>query len=288
MSTNYLRRLMNGEAPSVEDWNAHLVAFHEHFENATSGPMSLMRSQAGETSYAIVARRTHELVPGAKAVLDVGCGDGLLLRKLKRLYAHPIELAGIDLCQAELDRAHAMLDAATFICGDACETDLGAERYDAIVAHLAIMIASEPERILERAKAALRNDGVLLLLMEALPLHPVIGRVFGAGLAALQSVHPAFLPIIPKRMNLADDSELARALSDVGFAEVDVEPYAVQGRFTRAEIWSYVQRVYPFGLLEASLREKVHAAVDDAVTRQLEDDGRLNVTMSLRLAIARA
>jgi len=41
------------------------------------------------------------------------------------------------------------------------------------------------------------------------------------------------------------------------------------------------------GLLETSTREKVHAAVDDAVTRQLEDDGRLDVTMSLRLAIAR-
>jgi SAM-dependent methyltransferase len=288
MSTNYLRRLINGDAPSIEDWHAHLIAFHEHFENATSGPMSLMRSPAGETSYAIVSRRTYELAPAARAVLDIGCGDGLLLRKLKRVYPQPVELTGVDLCQAELDRATAMLDSATFVCCDARETDLGSERYDAIVAHLAIMIAAEPERILQRAKTALRSDGILLLLMEALPLHPVIGGIFGAGVAALQSIHPAFVPSIPKRMNLADDEELARALSDVGFSDVDVEPYLVHGRFTRAEIWSYVQRVYPFGLLETSTREKVHAAVDDAVTRQLEDDGRLDVTMSLRLAIARA
>jgi SAM-dependent methyltransferase len=288
VSTNYLRRAMNGEAPSVEDWNEHLVAFHEHFENATSGPMSLMRSPIGETSYAIVARRTYECVPAARAILDLGCGDGLLLRKLKRTYPQQVELAGIDLCQAEIDRAHAMLDAATFICGDAREADIGRERYDAIVAHLVIMIAAEPDRILERAKAALRSDGVLLLLMEVLPLHPVIGGIFAAGVGALQAAHPAFLPVVPKRVNLADDSELARVLSDVGFSQVDVEPYAVHGRFTRAEIWGYVQRVYPFGLLEPSIREKVHAAVDDAVTRQLEDDGRLDVTMSLRLAIARA
>jgi len=288
MSTAYLRRLIDGETPSVDEWNAHLIAFHERYENATSGPLSLMRTSTGETSYHIVARRTLELVPAAHAVLDIGCGDGLLLRRFKRTSAHPLELVGIDLCEAELERARAMLDGATFLCGDAREADLGTGRFDAVVSHLALMIASQQKRILARARAAMRDGGVLLVLMEAFPLHPVIGGILGAGVAALRAVREGFAPVIPERESLEDDANLRATLSETGFLGVEIEDYVVRGRFTRAEIWAYAQRVYPFGLLDASLSERVHAAVDTVVTRQLEDDGRVEITFPLRLAIARA
>src|SRR5271155_5408107 len=116
MSTSYMRRLIGGETPSIDEWNEHLIAFHSRFENATSGPLSLMRTTEGETSYQILTRRVAEVAPAARAVLDIGCGDGLLLRKVRRAYSYPVELVGIDLCQVELDRARGMLDGATFVC----------------------------------------------------------------------------------------------------------------------------------------------------------------------------
>ncbi len=288
MSTAYLRRLINGEMPTIDEWNDHLIAFHTQYESATTGSMSLMHTAGGETSYHLLARRTQELAADASAILDIGCGAGLLLQRLMGAYGRPLELVGIDLCQAEIDRGRATLENATFVCGDARNADLGAARFDAIVMHLAIMIAAQPQAILSRAKAALREGGVLLMLMEALPLHPVIAGILGAAMMALHAVHEKFAMVVPERRDLADDAELQSVLTDAGFAGIEIEEHVVSGRFTRAEAWAYVQRIYPFGLLDASDRERVREAIESALNRLLEDDGRVEITFPLRLAIARA
>jgi SAM-dependent methyltransferase len=277
---------MAGETPSVEEWNEHLIAFHERYENATSGPMSLMRSAEGETSYQIVARRAFELLPGARAVLDIGCGDGLLLRRIKQTYDRELELVGIDLCAIELERGRAMLGEATFVCGDASATDLGSGRFDAIVAHLAIMIASHQQRILTRARTALRTGGALLMLMEDLPLHPTIGGIFYAGVAVLQATYAGFAPTVPGRERLEEDGRLGAVLAETGFSGISVERHVVGARFTRAEMWAYAQRVYPFGLMEQPVQDRVREAIDDAVTARLEADGCVEITFPLRLVVA--
>jgi SAM-dependent methyltransferase len=287
MSTTYLRRVFAGDVPTPDEWNEHLIAFHGHFENVTCGPMSVMRSDAGETSYQVLARRAHELAPGAGAVLDIGCGEGLLLRKLRRLYGERTELAGIDLSEAEIGRARAMLDHATFICGDARTTDLGTERFDMIVSHLTFMIAAQPNRILQRARRALRTGGVMIAVLEEIPLHPSVARILAAATSALRADHKRFAPVIPERARFEDDAELRTMLAASGFSSAELERYEVRGRFTRAEIWAFVQRVYPYGLLSAPLRDRVHYAVDGALTGLLAADGRTEIVFPLRLIVAR-
>jgi SAM-dependent methyltransferase len=288
VSTAYLQRVLNGTTPSAQEWNEHLIAFHAHFENATSGPLSLMRTTNGETSYQFLARRTMELAPAARAILDIGCGDGLLLRKLKRASAYPLELVGVDLSEAEIERARSMLDGATFVCADARTVDLGTERFDAIVSHLTLMIAAQPALILAQARKALRGGAVMLLLMEEVPLDPSLGSILNAGVQTLLVSHEAFVPIIPERASFERDDVMRATLREVGFdGPVEIERHVVYGRFTRAQVWGYAQRIYPFGLLDEPDQQRVRVAVETEVTRRLDADGKVEISLPFRLVIVR-
>lgn len=55
----------------------------------------------------------------ARSVLDVGCGDGGVLRDLARLGASPERLAGVDLLPERIDRARELTVGARFEVGDA-------------------------------------------------------------------------------------------------------------------------------------------------------------------------
>jgi SAM-dependent methyltransferase len=64
--------------------------------------------------------REHGLLPlGDRRVLDVGCGDGGVLRDLVRLGARPSRLAGVDLLPERISRAQELAPDMTFVVADA-------------------------------------------------------------------------------------------------------------------------------------------------------------------------
>lgn len=288
MTTAYLRRILNGETPSAQEWNDHLIAFNARFDGITSGTIAAMRTEAGETSYQVLARRTLETVPDARAILDIGCGDGFLMRKLKQMSGRPLELVGIDLSQAAIDLAASLLPEAMFVCGDARTADLGALRFDAAVAHLSLMIASQPELILAQARRELKDDGVMLMVMEDLPLHPDMGVLVGAGVRALRAKYAAFAPAIPERGLFESDEELQAMFRSAGFANApEIERFQVCGRYSLREAWAHLQRIYPFGLLEDDDLASVREAVEAAAAERTGEDGKVPWTLGVRLVVVR-
>ena len=247
-----------------------------------------MRTPRGLSSYQLFAERIHELAPNARAILEVGCGDGLLLRRLWALYHSKIELVGVDLSEAELDRARRLFGEADYICADARTADFGVERFDAVVSHLVLMIASQPERILQSVRRSLRPSGLLISVIQRSWQESTLNAVLAAAMRALQSEHQTALPSIPERARFEDIAELHRVIESGGFHDVIIEPYEVAARFSREETWAFVQRIYHFGLLSATSQAAIRAAVDAALTDMLDEDGRFEATMPLQLIIARA
>ena len=287
MSTEYLKKILAGDVPTVDDWNQHLIAFHERYGGATCSALTRMYTPSGESSYQLVARRTKELVPDAKAILDLGCGDGLLLHKLSRLYGPGVELVGVDLSEAEIKRASALVEHATFLCGDARTLDLGESRFDAVVSHMVLMIAAQPNRILQTLRRALRDGGAYVALVQDLPLHSSTDVISQAATAVLRAEFEAYAPVIPERANLEDDAELRALFGAAGFSNVSVEPLEIAGRFDRGDVWNFVQRLYSYGLLATPLLERVRGAIEAAVASGTDADGRFEITMPLKLIVAR-
>ncbi|MGB6985268.1 MAG: class I SAM-dependent methyltransferase, partial [Candidatus Aquilonibacter sp.] len=157
--TRYLDRVLVGDAPTPQEWNEHLVAFHRRYRGSTEELVSRMHTQSGQTSYEVLASRIKELEPDARAILDVGCGDGALLVRIGRRFDDDVALTGIDLSDTEIARARERLAQATFLWGDALELDMDEKSLDVVTSHLAFMAMPHTSRILARAPRALRAAG---------------------------------------------------------------------------------------------------------------------------------
>src|SRR5581483_5755996 len=82
-------------------------------------PANLFIYQSREREFVRLLRDLGRLPLGECRVLDVGCGDGGVLRDLVRLGARPSRLAGVDLLPDRIERARELIAGAAFVMADA-------------------------------------------------------------------------------------------------------------------------------------------------------------------------
>jgi SAM-dependent methyltransferase len=98
--------------------------------------------------------------PGAERALDVGCGEGMLSRELRRTVAH---VTGIDLDEPSLDQARAESDDIDYVHGDFFTHPLELASYD-VVASVATLHHVDARTGLNRMAELLRPGGVLAII----------------------------------------------------------------------------------------------------------------------------
>jgi SAM-dependent methyltransferase len=284
MVTHYLDRVMAGEEPTATEWNDYLVAFHRAYTGVTPALVAHMRSPEGHSTYHELAKRIKRLAPEARDILDVGCGDGTLLRELTRAFGPSAVLTGVDLSEEELARARAILPDVRLIPGDAAAIELGQKSYDVATSHLAFMVMPEIHTVLARVRVALRDSGMLIFVCED-PLAG--GAIFGLlvdAIAILRGRLGSFAPSVPEREPIERDDVLRTLLRGAGFASVSIEPFSLRGELSEEQLWAVIEQSYPFGLLDPALR----GALRDAMHPRLRAIVRSGAAadFSLRLVIA--
>ncbi len=117
--------------------------------------------QLDETSrYSIIVGYLSVLVPRG-AVLDVGCGDGVLHERIVANDA--LRYVGVDISGAAVDMILAKHPQARVSQADA-ETDIPTERFDAIVFNETLYYFTDPADTLRRyCEKALSPDGVVIV-----------------------------------------------------------------------------------------------------------------------------
>lgn len=110
--------------------------------------------------YSLLAGYFHCLKPGG-AVLDVACGEGLLLKHLAGAYAYYL---GVDVSATAIAQAAAYLNTRTeFVRADA-ENYTAGRQFDVVVFNECLYYFYDPVRTVERyAATALKPGGVILL-----------------------------------------------------------------------------------------------------------------------------
>ncbi|MET8983321.1 class I SAM-dependent methyltransferase [Streptomyces sp. NPDC004539] len=130
---------------------AFLRDFHAGRPGVTGEAFSHGRSPDGRSSYELLRDR----VSGCARVLDLGCGDGVLLTHLARPGRR---LAGIDLSPEAVAVARGRgFDAEV---GRAQELPYADGAFDAVVSHMAFMLMADADRVVAEVGRVLVPGGV--------------------------------------------------------------------------------------------------------------------------------
>jgi ubiquinone/menaquinone biosynthesis C-methylase UbiE len=101
-------------------------------------------------------------VPPGKAWLDVGCGTGVLTRKILERSA-PAQVLGVDASERFVShaRAHIAHAHAAFRVGDARALPAADEEFDAAVSGLVLNFVSDPAKAIAEMRRATRAGGTI-------------------------------------------------------------------------------------------------------------------------------
>lgn len=142
-------------ATLTTDAERYLREFHDRVAGATPRGIGRARSAGGLNSY---ERLLAGIALDGAAVLDLACGDGTLLELVAR--HSPRALFGVDLSPVEVDRARARLGPGVDIrCERASELSLLRASIDVVLCHMALMLMSPIEQVLDRVADVLRSGG---------------------------------------------------------------------------------------------------------------------------------
>ncbi|WP_374982886.1 class I SAM-dependent methyltransferase [Streptomyces fradiae] len=289
-----------------------LRRFHAERPGVTGETIGRMTGPDGRSSYAML----RDAVPGAAAVLDLGCGDGVLLELLAAEPAgggrppgaggpEPDDgsgagsrvaggrvLAGVDLSAESLRaaRGRAGVPAGTVLAqGRAQRLPFAGEVFDACVSHMALMLMGDVEEVAAEVARVLVPGGAFACVLGG-------GAVRGGG-----DAYERFLPLLAAAVEaqpagrrvprLGDPRTRTRegldaVLRSAGFGPVGWRTVPLRLDGTADEVWATVSGLYDLAPLPArdvaALREAFLAEA-----APLADAGG-NVPCAMRVHLARA
>ncbi|MFG2792829.1 class I SAM-dependent methyltransferase [Streptomyces sp. NPDC048419] len=246
---------------------AFLRAFHAERPGVTAEAFGRGRAPDGRSSYELLSDR----VAGRKRVLDLGCGDGLLLEFLAREDGRL--LAGVDLSPQSLAlaRRRPALTGARLEEGRAQELPFGDDSFDACVSHMALMLMGEIEQVAAEVARVLSPGGTLACVVGG---GAVGGDAYDRFLALLREAINE-IPATQRIPALGDRRTRSRnglddVLAPAGFAAVDWETVPIDLSGSVEQVWASVSGFYDLGPLDGAvvegLRDSFVASVRDMTT----------------------
>jgi 2-polyprenyl-3-methyl-5-hydroxy-6-metoxy-1,4-benzoquinol methylase len=98
-------------------------------------------------------------------ILDVGCGEGILLEYLRTTGRPVIKYVGLDLSQEAINKAKARLSAGQFLVVNA-ESYKPDEPYDVIVFNECLYYFSDPIKTIRNFEQSIRKHGTFVISMH--------------------------------------------------------------------------------------------------------------------------
>jgi 2-polyprenyl-3-methyl-5-hydroxy-6-metoxy-1,4-benzoquinol methylase len=122
-----------------------------------SGHWDFLNTLGELPRFGVLVAYLRELKPGG-ALLDIGCGEGLLYTRLQPFTAPYL---GLDISAAAIDRARST-GAGPFVCADAEQFEIR-DSYDVIVFNECLYYFTDPVGTVSRYAASLRPDGIMIV-----------------------------------------------------------------------------------------------------------------------------
>ncbi len=156
----------------------HLDRVRAFYDAAPTVPLPGARAYR-----ALLAHYYNLLIPAGASVLEIGCGSGELLSRIRAA-----RKVGIDLSATQIAAARVRLPEAEFFAqaGELCETSERAETFDVIIISDTLNLAADVQRLFERLHVVSNADTRLLVNFQNTLWRPFLSLARGLGLKAKQ------------------------------------------------------------------------------------------------------
>lgn len=239
------------------------------------------------SSYACLAQG---VATGTQAftVLDLACGDGLLLSLLADRHQAGLSLIGIDLSHAELSAAAArrLGPGVALHQAMAQRLPLPDASVDCVLCHLALMLMDEVEEAMAEVRRVLKRGAVFSAVVGTRPPP-----------SAAFDVYVSLLAEFPRRAEFQSlrfgdprvrTPEGIAELLGGSFKDVRIEDLLIQRRCTPAALWSWFCDMYDLHLVSPEDRSDMQRRYIATLTPLCGPDDKLAHVERLRQITATA
>ncbi|WP_326619238.1 class I SAM-dependent methyltransferase [Streptomyces decoyicus] len=263
-----------------------LRTFHAAHPAVTVRAMAHGRAEGGRSSYEILRDR----VAACGRVLDLGCGDGLLLELLAAGKAGARRsLAGIDLSAEELTLARGRpgVGRADLRVARAQQLPFQDGRFDGCVSHMALMLMSEAEQVAAELARVLEPGGTLAVVVGGGPAGGEAYELFVRLLKPLFQGAPAGRRMPPLGDRRVRDREGFDAVfRPAGFGPVEWETVRIDLSGPPERVWRTVGTTYDLGMLDPAVTAGLRARFEAESAAMALPDGRVPCAMRVHVATA--
>ncbi|WP_437497611.1 class I SAM-dependent methyltransferase [Sorangium sp. So ce1099] len=282
------------DAAALSPNERFLLDFHRSHAGATSEFFGPARAPEGGDSY----DRLAALVPagGDAVVLDLGCGDGLLLERIRQRRGSGAGLIGLDMSADELAAAARRLGPEVLLLNERAQAiSLPPASVDVVLSHMALMLMGDPASVVAEIHRVLQPGGVFSAIVDGGPAPSDDGgpapsdgfacfveslrrTMRAAGRQPLQLVHPTFA---------SQQALLAHLGEAAGFSDARVKELAVSRREPPSRLWELMLLTYDMAYLSPGEVERVRRDFLDAVEALRDAEGMVACSIGLRQFTAR-
>lgn len=268
-------------------WEQYMCAFHEAADRRRIS--SILRDSAGRTSYDLMVERVR--AGEAADTLDIGCGDGFLTRMLREALPSSVTVTGLDVCATALQRAREVASPRhiEYVESSAGAIPYADERFGIVTAHLVLMLLQPIGATLSEIRRVLRPGGHAFFIVD---LSEQTGGTLGCmRKLALDFLRDSFAGCIEPRLGdprVKDRDSVRVLLEEAGLArDLQINDFEFSALMAPQAACNFLRDMYVFG----SLDTKREAALFDLVLAQLREevagDGRLSLSLPLRMIAVR-
>jgi ubiquinone/menaquinone biosynthesis C-methylase UbiE len=258
------------------------TAFTEIYERVLVGP--LFRPFAEP----LVARLT---VHQGDNAIDVACGTGICARLIRERLGPEARIVGVDAAPAMLAVAQAVDPTIEWRQGSADALPVGTdERFTVLACHQGLQfMADKPAAIREMRRVLAIGGRIGVATWSSLEDTP--------GMLALNQVAERYVgPVVDSRHSFGDPRGLQSLLTDGGFRDVTVEPFAHDVRFPDGALFARLNAMAVIGMSDKgkAMNETERSELAGRIVEDSKDliadatrDGMFVIRLTSHIATAR-
>jgi SAM-dependent methyltransferase len=209
------------------------------------------------------------LAASARAVLDVGCGTGSTTIAVARALDITSRCLGVDISKPMITvaRARAAQERvpADFLLANAQVHTFEPASVDMIMSRFGVMFFSDPVRAFSNLRRAAREDAQLrLIAWRSAAENPFMTTAERAAAPLLPNMPPRRADG-PGQFALADRDRVRAILQESGWIGIDIQPLDVACTLPEQDLFRYVTRLGPVGLILQDADEDTRARIGESI-----------------------